>query len=124
MYKKIIFNQIDFENTIVKISKPAKALLERLLDKNPLTRINIEETLKHSFFSDFNFNHMLNFKVKPPIIPDTNKLEEYIDPLLKNKNPGSYEEENLSPVNIKSNIIFSLKIEFEEFTYCDSFLKK
>lgn len=39
-----------------KISRDALSLMKRLLDPNPLTRINSEEIFKHEFFADFDLN--------------------------------------------------------------------
>jgi serine/threonine protein kinase len=59
--RKTINEPVRFKGIIWKgISKHAINFIQRLLDKNPETRMNITETLEHSWFSKMGVNHMSN----------------------------------------------------------------
>ena len=59
--RKTINEPVRFKGIIWKgISKHAINFIQRLLDKNPETRMNITETLEHSWFSKMGVNHMGN----------------------------------------------------------------
>lgn len=62
--KNIIWNEME-------ISNEAKDLISKLLDPNPLNRLNLENTMKHEFFSSINWSN-------PPKVdlPDCNKIFE------------------------------------------------
>ena len=55
------------------VSDLAKDLIDKLLDKNPDTRIgakgDIEEILAHPWFADLDRNKLLAKKVDPPFVP-------------------------------------------------------
>lgn len=71
LYKKIIFNEPEFtRNPTTKISPEAKDLISQLLQKNQKNRAKISAVKEHSFFSDVNFDDILNLKVIPPFKPD------------------------------------------------------
>ena len=52
IYENIMIGEYDLENPpFDKISKPAKSLISKLLDKNPVTRLSAEQALKHDWFN-------------------------------------------------------------------------
>ena len=71
MYKKIIFNEAEYNRSpSTQLTVEAKDLIGRLLEKNPKNRPKICAIKEHAFFKDLNFEDILNMKVKPPFIPD------------------------------------------------------
>ena len=71
LYKKIIFNEPEFtRNPTNKIIPEAKDLISQLLQKNQKNIAKISAVKEHSFFSDVNFDDILNLKVIPPFKPD------------------------------------------------------
>ena len=107
LYKKIILNEPNFNFDNVKISKLAKDLIMKMLNKNVDKRIGIYKIKKHDFFQGINFNDLLNKKIQMPIIPSNNE-NEYIDPeLLKNECRDSLS-------NSFSNLY---KNDYEDFDY-------
>ena len=54
----------------ITISPEAKDLILKLLHKNPKMRPKINVIKEHPFFSNFNFDEILNKKVVPPFKPD------------------------------------------------------
>jgi serine/threonine protein kinase len=53
------------------LSKHARNLMSRLLQKNPASRPQtINEVMKHSWFEDVNWKDVLDKKVRPPMLPN------------------------------------------------------
>ena len=46
-----------------------KDLLEGMLDKDPLSRLNMEGVKSHPFFKKISFDDLLDKKMKPPCKP-------------------------------------------------------
>lgn len=69
LYRKIIFNQPDFNKNNIKIEDVTKDLILKLLEKNPLNRIKIPDIKNHDFFKGFNFEDLYDLKIKPPFEP-------------------------------------------------------
>ena len=107
LYKKIILNEPNFNFDNVKISKLAKDLIMKMLNKNVDKRIGIYKIKKHDFFQGINFNDLLNKKIQMPIIPSNNE-NEYIDPeLLKNECRDS----------LSNSFTNLFKNDYEDFDY-------
>ena len=80
MYELIEVGELKFPNTIkidgnvinLKISKEAKNIISRLLEKNPGRRLGkngVNEIKSHPFFASIYFEMIKNKKVKPPYKP-------------------------------------------------------
>jgi len=81
MFELIEVGELKFPNTIkidgniinLKISKEAKSIISKLLEKNPGPRLGkngLNEIKNHPFFADINFDMIKNKKVKPPYKPN------------------------------------------------------
>lgn len=68
MYKNISENKLMFPEFF---SEELKDLLKKMLDKDPKNRIGIQndksDLKNHEFFSDINWEDIMNKKVKPPV---------------------------------------------------------
>ena len=81
-YKEIIEKKLSFPNNN---NFELNSLLNTLLDKNENNRNNLFKMLKtHFFFKDIDFHALLNYKIKPPFIP--NKDQRINEDNLQNKN--------------------------------------
>lgn len=70
LYKKIVFNEIDYsisKQMRCKPSKEALDLLKKMLVKDKSKRINIEEIIQHDYFKDFSFNEILKMNIISPL---------------------------------------------------------
>lgn len=71
MYKKIIFNEPEFNRIpSLQIPSDAKDLLLKLLQKNPKHRPKIQAIRSHLFFKDFDFTELIQLKLPPIFLPD------------------------------------------------------
>ena len=76
-YKKIIFNDIDFNPVLksnsnnINITEYSKDLIRKLLKKNPKERLKIESVINHDFFKQINLNDIKLLKIQPPFKPDS-----------------------------------------------------
>lgn len=64
----------------VQVSEAAKDLIDKLMDKNPDTRLGAngaDEIKAHPFFEGIKWDQVLLKKMKPPIIPRTTRLSEH-----------------------------------------------
>jgi len=79
MYKRIVNDPVHIPK---RLSKEAKDLLKRLLEKDPTKRIGakngISEIREHPFFRGINWSSILNKQIKPPYSFDISK--SYFDP--------------------------------------------
>ena len=83
LYNSILNDPIDFPHYI---SKNARSLITLLLDRNPKTRLgakdDADEIKRHPFFSDINFDDVLNKRIKPEYVlnvkfdTDTSNFEQ------------------------------------------------
>ena len=82
MYRKIIKEEVIFKPGIT-ISKEAKELILKLLDKNPSTRLGSVadslEVMSHPWFSDIDFDKLIQKKLPAPFIPDLENWEKNFD---------------------------------------------
>jgi serum/glucocorticoid-regulated kinase 2 len=64
----------DPEKHKIIMSEEVKDLITKLLEKDPKERLGtngeVEEIMKHSWFSDLNFDDLLNKKLEAPFIPE------------------------------------------------------
>ena len=67
LYEKILNEPLDL--THENLSKAAKDLLSRMLEKDLAKRIKPEDVKKHGFFATINFDDLLKKEVKAPYIP-------------------------------------------------------
>ena len=67
LFQKILENEPEFKHK--SFSPQGIHLITRLLDKNPKTRITIQEVMKHQFFSSIDFDKVLAKEAIPPFIP-------------------------------------------------------
>lgn len=78
MYKKIIFNEPEFNRIPnIVISSETKDLLLKLLQKNPKQRPKIQAIKSHPFFNNFDFNDLIQLKMPPIFKPDIVKTIYY-----------------------------------------------
>jgi serine/threonine protein kinase len=72
LYDLILNSDIYFPDD-TEISKNAKDLIKKLLNKNPYQRLGAKngfyEIYEHDFYLNFDFNSILLKKIKPPEIP-------------------------------------------------------
>ena len=73
IYKDIIQNEPEFPyDTPFEL----KVILKGLLNKNPMERISSFENIKEeSFFSDFPWDDLITFQIKPPYLPIENEKD-------------------------------------------------
>ncbi|MES1922463.1 hypothetical protein MHBO_003978, partial [Bonamia ostreae] len=75
MYKMIQSAEVKYPKFL---SKVAKDLISRLVEKDPKNRLgsgpsDAEEIMSHEFFKDVNWEMMLKKKLRPPYVPATRK---------------------------------------------------
>ena len=78
LYEIIQWGEIKFPSDI-KVSPEAYDVIERLLDKDPNTRLGnkgLDEIKSHPFFCTMNFDEIRNKKLKPPYIPSIKDKED------------------------------------------------
>ena len=81
-YKEIIEKEITFPDSN---NKELNSLLSSLLDKNESSRYTDIKIIKlHLFFKDINWDALLQYKIKPPFIPNKDTRLNYDS--LNNKN--------------------------------------
>ena len=113
-YKEIIEKEITFPDNS---NKELNSLLSSLLDKNESTRYTDIKVIKlHLFFKDINWDALLQYKIKPPFIP--NKDIRLNNDSLNNKNSPftifieNKKNDTKTIVTLKSN--FNNKINASE----------
>ena len=113
-YKEIIEKEISFPDNS---NKELNSLLSSLLDKNESTRYTDIKVIKlHLFFKDINWDALLQYKIKPPFIP--NKDIRLNNDSLNNKNSPftifieNKKNDTKTIVTLKSN--FNNKINASE----------
>ncbi|KAJ9092140.1 hypothetical protein QFC19_008798 [Naganishia cerealis] len=79
-----IFNAIEHDDVRYPINMPRQTVLvlQALLTKDPLSRLgsgprDAEEIMDHPYFSDVNFDDILNLRVQPPYIPEITSEHDY-----------------------------------------------
>lgn len=82
LFNNIQYGELNYPDTI---SQEGISLLKGLLTKNPLKRLgsgkgDYQEIKAHAYFKGINWKDVYNRKLKPPIPPKANVLEEYIFP--------------------------------------------
>ncbi|MCQ2815806.1 MAG: serine/threonine-protein kinase [archaeon] len=110
LYKKIIFNSIDFSFDNIEISENAKDLIGKMLEKNYKKRIGLQEIKKHPFFSDISFEQIFLQSADSPIVPVPQGDNEfrYIDPDYLAMNPNDSFISMAGP---------QIKGDFDNYTY-------
>ena len=77
----------DLEKMGITVSDTAKDLIEKLLDKDPKTRLgannDVEEILQHPWFADLSVDDVMNKRLTSPYIPHVKSDDEYIEESLK-----------------------------------------
>ena len=80
LYEKILFQKVDFNRKECNhLSSEIKNLLGLLLTRDVGKRINIKEVMQHSFFEGVKFEDVLNRNYRPPIIPQSRKIDELVN---------------------------------------------
>lgn len=75
MYELILKKPLEFT---AECTEEAKDILCQLLDRNPETRMqNLQSFMAHPFFDDMNFDDLVNRRIPPPFVPDTNALKNF-----------------------------------------------
>lgn len=79
-----IFNAIEHDDVRYPINMPRQTVLvlQALLTKDPASRLgsgarDAEEIMEHPYFSDINFDDVLNLRVQPPYIPEVTSEHDY-----------------------------------------------
>ena len=78
MYRAILRDEITYPS---HVSPNARDLINKLLDRNPDTRLgagprDVEEIKEHPFFSSLNWNDVLEKKIKPEWVPNIKNAED------------------------------------------------
>ena len=85
VYKEILKNNFTFPNDSNKVAK-ANMLITCLLNKKVNERIcNVSSLKKKPFFEGFQFDKLIDLRLKPPFKPTTKSFDKY----LKENNPYS-----------------------------------
>jgi cGMP-dependent protein kinase len=85
VYKEILKNTFSFPNDSNKVAK-ANMLITCLLNKKVNERIcNVSSLKKKPFFEGFQFDKLIDLRLKPPFKPTTKSFDKY----LKENNPYS-----------------------------------
>lgn len=78
VYELILEGELNYTQNGRTVSQEAKDLLERLLDRNPETRLQDVETLKkHPFFAGIDFGKLYRRELEPPFKPDPDVLNNF-----------------------------------------------
>ncbi|KAG7194157.1 Serine/threonine kinase [Scheffersomyces spartinae] len=79
-----IFNAIEHDAVKFPISMPKQTvlILQSLLTKDPSQRLGSSERdaleiMEHSYFSDVNFDDVLNLRIQPPYLPEVSSEHDY-----------------------------------------------
>ncbi|RNF18144.1 rac serine-threonine kinase-like protein [Trypanosoma conorhini] len=108
MYEEILKGDLKFgtdgdnESGLPAISENAKALLRRLLDRNPDSRLqDLEEFKKQPFFDDIDWEKLSRREIEPPFRPSSNIFCNF-DEDFTSKKPRALcqEEDGGEPTNI------------------------
>jgi cGMP-dependent protein kinase 1 len=74
LFKKILRDPVVFPDYVE--DKEGIAIMTKLLDKNPETRMNCQEVKAHPFFDKFDWDGLLSRTLMPPFKPDSNALRK------------------------------------------------
>lgn len=107
IYKKIIFNEIEFSPLPTRkcnISKEAEEFISNLLNKSKQKRPSINAIIDHSYFKDIDFNNLFNKEVFSPLKPYAMKNiyrvgEKIKDQEVNDKSCLDKLASGLSPIN-------------------------
>ncbi|KAF5226715.1 putative rac serine-threonine kinase [Trypanosoma cruzi] len=101
MYEEILKGELKFgevggeESGLPVISENAKALLRRLLDRNPQTRLqDLEEFKKHPFFEDIDWEKLSRREIQPPFRPSSNILCNFDEDFTSKEPRAGFQEED------------------------------
>lgn len=113
LYKKIIFNEPDFKNPLFDISENGLNLIKYMLIKNQHNRITIDQIIKDEYFTNSNFNDIIDFNIFSPLksycIEYIKNFElKYDSNPLKNKHSYLFQQQNI----IENNKVNDHKIDF------------
>ena len=98
VYKEILKNNFTFPNDSNKVAK-ANMLITCLLNKKVNERIcNVSSLKKKPFFEGFQFDKLIDLRLKPPFKPTTKSFDKY----LKESNPYSNMVKEDFTINKKS----------------------
>ena len=98
VYKEILKNNFTFPNDSNKVAK-ANMLITCLLNKKVNERIcNVSSLKKKPFFEGFQFDKLIDLRLKPPFKPTTKSFDKY----LKESNPYSKMVKEDFTINKKS----------------------
>ena len=97
-------NSLKFDEPVQmdnRFSDEAKDLINKLLNIDPLKRIGygkngIEELKNHPYFSDINWDDLINLKVTPPFIPEISDSSDlkYINQVINENNQNNSDTDN------------------------------
>jgi cGMP-dependent protein kinase len=83
IYKEILYKDISFPNDNAKFTNLNNFCKDLLNKKVNLRICNVSNLKTKSFFDNFDFEELKDFKIQPPFLPTSNDLSEF----LKNDNP-------------------------------------
>lgn len=116
MYKKAVRESPVFKPGI-KISDEAKDIINKLLTKDPVTRLGAMadslEVLSHPWFKDLDWSKLLERKLKAPFVPEVTG-----DAWLKNFDEEfTKEKARDSIVKVDLNVLKEFQAQFDEMNY-------
>ena len=77
----------------MEVSKECKSIIKAFLNKDPSKRLgsndDFMEVRTHPFFSDINYDDLLNYKIEAPYVPDLKSEDdvEFFDPKYTEQRP-------------------------------------
>jgi len=93
IFRKIVFDQPLLDREGVTISDECKSLIQSFMDKDQKTRLGSKEDYlevrKHPFFKGLDFQKLLKYELKAPLIPDLKSKDDvdHFDSKYTNERP-------------------------------------
>lgn len=75
MYRKVLHNDLEFDDEAHVFDDDTKSLLRGLLQRDPLLRMSDARIKKHAYFSMIEWEHVFYKRYVPPFIPTLNPLD-------------------------------------------------
>ena len=83
VYNLVLTNELEILKTSKKLG--CKIIIEKLLEKNPACRMNIETLKKNSWFLGMDWDLLLSKKIETPYIPKVHSFRKEIEKAAQNK---------------------------------------